>query len=296
MTRIAVIGSGGQLGTDVVRVLTAAGGYDVTPLDHAHIECTDRRGVRQVLGALRPEVVVNCAGYVRVDDCEDHAEEAFRVNAAGALYVARACEDLGAVCAYVSTDYVFDGALGRPYTEEDAPRPINVYGESKLAGEHLVRQASTRWLIVRVAGLYGAAGASGKGGNFVEAILAKAARGEPLRVVTDIRMSPVYARDAACAMEALIRHGALGVVHVANAGHCSWYEFARQVLALTGTRARVEAIPSDAYPAKARRPPNSSLASVRSSEARAAWERSWQDALRAYLAEKGHIMMSVEGG
>jgi len=288
--RVAVVGSAGQLGTEVIRALTEAGAYEVTPLDHTRIECTDRVGVEDVLRASRPDVVVNCAGYVRVDDCEDQAETAFRINACGGFYIARACETIGAACVYVSTDYVFDGELGRSYTEDDAPRPINVYGESKLAGEDLVRQASTRWLVVRLASLYGAAGARGKGGNFIETILAKAARGDTLRVVADIRMSPMYAVDAARALEALIRQRADGVVHVANAGHCSWYEFARQILELAQVPARLEPIRSAEYPAKARRPRDSSLASVRR-ETSGSWGRPWQEALRAYLIEKGHLVL-----
>jgi dTDP-4-dehydrorhamnose reductase len=261
MRRVAVIGSTGQLGTDVVQVLTAAGAYEVYPLSRGQIECTDLASVRQALTAVELSVVINCAAFVRVDECDMRPEEAFRVNAIGALVVARACAGLDALCAYISTDYVFDGQKGEPYTEHDPPGPINVDGTSKLAGEYLVQQACPRWLIVRVASLFGKAGAWRKGGNFVETILSKARAGEPLKVVDDIRMSPTYTVDAARALEWLIRHGATGLFHLANAGACSWYEFARKALDLVHPNARLERLSTAEYPSQARRPKNSSLQS-----------------------------------
>jgi dTDP-4-dehydrorhamnose reductase len=288
MRRVAVIGSTGQLGTDVVQVLTEAGAYQVYPLSHREIECTDLVSVRQALTAVGPGVVINCAAFVRVDECETRPEEAFRVNAIGALVVARACAGLDALCVYISTDYVFDGEKGEPYTEHDPPCPINVYGTSKLAGEYLVQQACPRWLIVRVASLFGKAGARGKGGNFVETVLRKAWAGEPLKVVDDIRMSPTYTVDAARALEWLIRQGATGLFHLANAGACSWYEFAHKALDLANPNARLERLSTAAYPSQARRPKNSSLRSsrIRSPENRV---RSWDEALGDYLRAKGHL-------
>ena len=202
--RVAVIGSAGQFGTDLVDILRR-GNYEVFGLRHREIECSDPISIEKALKTVRPEVVVNCAAFVRVDDAEGRPEDAFRVNAVGALNVARACAWLDALCVYVSTDFVFDGTKGAPYTETDAPHPINVYGVSKLAGEYLVQANCPRWLIARMASLFGRAGSSGKGGNWVETILAKAKAGEPLRLIDDIRMSPTYTRDAAQALERLLR-------------------------------------------------------------------------------------------
>lgn len=287
--RVAVIGSTGQLGTDLVKRFERTGAYTVAALSHADIECADPESVGRELRRLHPDVVVNTAAYVRVDESEDHPEDAFRVNAYGALHIARTCADLDALCVYVSTDYVFGGEKDEPYTEDDVPFPINVYGVSKLAGEYLTRQASNRWLIVRLAGLFGKSGARGKGGNFVEAVLDKARGGEALRVVGDVHMSPTYTVDAAVAMERLVHSRAMGVYHVTNEGACTWYEFARCVLELAGIDGGIEPITSAQYSAKARRPRNSSLSLRKLSADLEERPRRWEDALRAYLAERGHI-------
>jgi dTDP-4-dehydrorhamnose reductase len=283
--RIAIIGSTGQLGTDLVEVLRQDDTFDVMPLRHGECDCTRPDQLREVLRKLHPDTVINCAAYVRVDDCEDQPDEAFRVNAIGALNVARACAEIDALCVYVSTDYVFDGAKATPYVESDPACPVNVYGASKLAGEHLVRQAAPRWLIVRVASLFGKSGARGKGGNFVETILGRAKAGEPLTIVNDVRMSPTYTRDAATALVGLVEAGTEGIVHLSNDGACTWYEFAKQILDLTGVRGSIDPVSSKEYPRPARRPNNSALQGDRSPVRL----RTWQQALIAYLIEKGHL-------
>ena len=289
MTRVAVIGRMGQLGTDLANVLVEAGSYEVFGLSHQEIECTDPASVEKTLKTVRPDVVVNCAAFVRVDDSEDRADETFRVNSLGALNVARACAEIDALCVYISTDYVFDGEKGSPYTESDTPHPINVYGVSKLGGEYLVQEACPRWLIARMASLFGKAGSSGKGGNFVETILAKAKTGESLRLVDDIRMSPTYTRDAAQALERLLRERALGLFHVVNAGNCTWYEFACKVLEVVDLQHRIEPISALEYPMKARRPKDSSLASTKLNPSLKECLRPWREALKTYLREKGYF-------
>lgn len=282
MRRAAVIGATGQLGQAVVRALEGGEEWAVWSLSHEDVECTDPNSVRRAITSLRPEVVVHCAAFVRVDDCEEQPDRAFEVNALGALHVARACREVGARCVYISTDYVFDGSKSEPYTEEDPPNPINVYGASKLAGEHLVRQTCPDALVVRVASLFGGSGARGKGTNFVLTVLDRARRGEPLRVVDDVRMSPTYTVDAAHAVVELIRRGERGIFHVVNGGSCTWYEFARRILAVVGLEAPVEPVSRDAYPARARRPANSALSTEALRELGIRM-RSWQQALEAYL-------------
>jgi dTDP-4-dehydrorhamnose reductase len=287
--RAAIIGGTGQLGTDLVEVLRQTGRYQVLALSHSEIECTEPDSVRTVLTKLHPEVVINCAAFVRVDECEDRVEEAFRVNALGAFHVAKICSELNALCVYVSTDYVFDGTKGESYTEDDPPFPINVYGTSKLVGEYLVSQSCPKWFIARMASLFGKAGARGKGGNFVETILAKARSGESLRVVDDISMSPTYTYDAAWGLEQLIRQEVTGLFHVTNDGFCSWYEFARTALKLARIETNLQPVSSSDHSTKARRPRNSSLKSIRIAENPL---RSWEEALEAYLVEKGYIIKS----
>ena len=283
--RVAVIGSRGQLGNDLVEALQNHEDFEAISLTREQADCTDAASVRRALLQVRPQIVVNCAAFVRVDECEDRPQQAFEVNALGALNAARACAEADSLCVYVSTDYVFDGSKTKPYNESDSTCPINVYGVSKLAGEFLVRQSAPHWLIVRAASLFGRTGARGKGGNFVETILAKAKAGEPLRIVNDVRMSPTYTRDAASALVGLIEADVGGVVHLSNDGACTWYEFAKQILDLMGLCAAIDPVSSKEYPTRARRPKNSALLSERS----LVKLRSWQDALKAYLVEKGHI-------
>jgi dTDP-4-dehydrorhamnose reductase len=283
--RVAVIGSGGQLGSDLVAEFRRHETFEVIPLTRAQVDCTDIESVRKVVLQLRPPIVVNCAAFVRVDECEDQPQQAFAVNALGALHVARACAEAGSVCVYISTDYVFDGCKAGPYSESDSTCPVNVYGASKLAGEILVRQTVSHWLIVRAASLFGRTGARAKGGNFVDTILAKAKAGEPLRIVNDMRMSPTYTRDAATALVGLLDAGADGLVHLTNEGACTWYEFAEQILDFVGSRVCIDPVSSEEYPTPARRPKNSVLRSERS----LIKLRSWKDALKDYLIDKGHV-------
>jgi dTDP-4-dehydrorhamnose reductase len=289
MARVAVIGSTGQLGHDVVEALRGTNRFEVVALDHHRIECTELDSVRAALLPLKARAVINCAAFVRVDDCESQAREAFAVNALGALYVARAAAESGAKCVYIGTDYVFDGAKESPYLESDVTVPINVYGASKLAGEHLVRQTTPDWLIVRVASLFGKTGARGKGGNFIETILAKARKGEPLKVVDDILISPTYGRDAAQVIAQLVAADVRGIVHAANSGVCTWYEFAKTALELCQLTAPIEAVPSSQFPTPARRAKNSALVSARLLQEFGITMPHWRDAMRAYLIEKGHL-------
>lgn len=288
--KTAVIGSAGQLGTDLCRAFSDAA-HHVIPLSHDSVEVTDQYSVRKALWHYRPDIVVNCAAYVQVDRAEDDVETVFRVNAIGALNVARACAELGALCIYISTDYVFDGEKGGPYTEDDTPRPINVYGTSKLAGEYLVRKACPTSVIVRVASLFGKSGARGKGSSFIETILAKARAGECLKVVSDIHISPTYSRDAAVAIVKLAKQDSPSVVHVANstAGGCTWYLLARRATELCRLDATIEPVSADTYPSRAARPRNSALNGRRVAELLGHPLPDWEDALKRYLEEKGHL-------
>ena len=283
--RIIVVGASGQLGTDLVEVLHQDGKFEVMPLSHAECDCTDEKNVAQVIGSLHPDAVMNCAAYVRVDDCEEHASEAFNVNAIGALNVARVCAAVNALCVYISTDYVFDGSKATPYTESDLPNPINIYGASKLAGEYLTRQAAPRWLIVRTASLFGKTGARGKGGNFVETIIKKAKAHDPIKVVNNITMSPTYSRDAANVLASLLRNRATGLFHIANEGTCTWYEFAKAISEFAELSNVINPVSSDEFLSRARRPKNSALIT----EGWGLELRPWKDALKAYLVEKGHL-------
>ena len=287
--RVLVIGLG-QLGSDVLRVARARG-LDARGLDHQALDVTDRDATARAVREAAPEVVVNCASFTNVEAAEDEPASAFAVNATGALHVARAARAAGARVAHVSTDYVFDGSKGAPYVEADTPAPPNVYGASKLAGEHATLVAAPDALVARTSSLFGVAGARGKGGNFVETILRNARGKGELRVVADQLMTPTYVLDAADALLRLaVDHRASGIVHVTNGGApASWHALASEAVRLSGLDVAVHAVPASAWPTKARRPANSALATGKLASLLGAPLRPWPAALEAYLKEKGHL-------
>jgi dTDP-4-dehydrorhamnose reductase len=287
--RVAVIGSTGQLGSDLVQVLTETGRYAITQLAHLDLDITQRSAVMEVIGSGSFDAVVNCAAFTRVEDCEDCPGDALRVNAQGAFEVARACAASNALCVHISTDYVFSGDQGASYAEDDVPGPVNVYGASKLAGEFLVYQAAQKWLILRISSVFGKNGSRGKGGNFVETIIAKARSGASVQVVNDIWMTPSYTMDTAGIIEDLIRTGASGLFHASNTGRCTWFEFASEAIRMIGLPIRLDPVSAASYPTKARRPQDSSLINRRLAKILGRSVRPWQDALRAYLVEKRYL-------
>ncbi len=254
--RALVVGSGGQLGRELVALL----GADVVWAgDRAEIDVTDGGAVAALVSRVRPDTVFNAAAWNRVDVAESEPGAAFAVNASGPYFLARVARDAGALLVHYSTDYVFDGTASRPYREEDVPHPLGVYGASKLAGEHLVAAAGGEHLVVRTSGVLGRGGSEQKGGSFVERIVAQARAGERLRVVADQVFSPTNAADLAAASIALVRAGARGLVHVTNAGSCTWHELAVAALAVAGLDAPVERIATADLRLPARRPPYSVL-------------------------------------
>jgi len=293
--RIHVIGAGGQVGTEVMKAAAAAH-CDALAIEHAEMDVTDREAVDRRLSSLeRGDVVVDTAAFHRTDECEDQPERAFAVNAVGAAHVAAAARRREAIVMYLSSDYVFDGAKRAPYVESDVPGPINVYGVSKLAGEMLVAQTDPRSYLIRISSVFGPAGSSGKGGNFVEAMLAKARRGEQISVVDDLVMAPTSAVDASALMVALaMRRAPFGVYHLSNAGACSWCEFAAAIFEDAGLDVRPTPTVSDPATTRAKRPAYSVLASERL-DAVGLHARPWRDGLRDYLIAKGHIARVASG-
>jgi dTDP-4-dehydrorhamnose reductase len=255
------------------------------PLAHRDLDVTNP-GSLKILNELKPDVVINTAAYVRVDDAEVELEEAFRVNAIGALNVAKVCDEVKAINVYISTDYVFDGTKKEPYTEDDAPNPINVYGLSKYTGELFSRNYCKNYYVIRVSSLYGRAGSSGKGGNFVEFMIQKARNGEEMRVVDDQFMSPTTTKDVAEMLKLfLAKKPAFGVYHMVNEGWCSWYEFTEEIFKILGRGVHVTPIASSELKRLARRPRFSALENTQL-EKLGIRMRTWREALRDYLHER----------
>jgi dTDP-4-dehydrorhamnose reductase len=283
--KILIIGADGQLGTDLCRVIPKAEQVLLTLKD---IDITKKETL-SIIKKHAPEVVINTAAYHRVDDCEDHEDPAFAVNAIGVKHLAEACLEIDAAMVHVSTDYVFDGEKKEPYVETDAPSPRSVYGISKLAGELCVKYILKKYFIVRSAGLYGAAGCMGKGGsNFVDNIIRRAETQPELKVVTDEVLSPTYTLDLAGKIYELAQTGYYGLYHIVNHGGTSWYDFTVKIFELMGRKVEVTPTTSSEYKTKARRPHYSVLRNAKLEQLGRDDLRSWEDALRAYLAEKGY--------
>jgi dTDP-4-dehydrorhamnose reductase len=284
--RVLLLGARSQLGHDIARTWSDVA---LTPLGHDACDVAAPDAVRAAIDASQPDLVVNLAASHRVDDVERDPEEALRVNAYGAWCVARAAADAGAAVMWVSTDYVFSGDAGRPYVERDAVGPVNAYGASKAAGERLLALANPRHYIVRSSGLFGVAGASGKGGNFVETMLRLAREGKPLRVVHDQVLGPTSTRELAETMATVARSQSYGLYHITNEGAMSWHDFAALTFRLCHVAADLEPTTSEAFGAPARRPAFSVLANTRLPSIGAAPLPPIEAALRDYLVEKGHI-------
>lgn len=285
--KVAIIGANGQLGFDLVRAFTTE--HETVPLTHDDIDITDFKLSDKVLKNMQPEAVINCAAYIRVDDAEDCADKAFAVNALGARNIAKICKDMDSILVHISTDYVFDGRKTKPYIEEDIPNPLNVYGNSKLAGEYFVRNILERHYIIRSSSLFGVAGASGKGSNFVETMIKKANNNEEIKVVDDMIMSPTYTKDAACMIKTiLIKKLPYGIYHVANSGKCSWYEFAKTIFETIGMKANLSRTKTDILQSNARRPMFSPLANAKIKKYGLEM-KSWDAALKSYFLDKGYL-------
>jgi dTDP-4-dehydrorhamnose reductase len=279
--RVAVIGASGQLGSDLVEALRQPGFECLTP-SHAELDVCDHAHTASILKALQPSVIVNLTAFHKVEACEADPERAFAVNCHAVHRLAEVAESLEALLVHISTDYVFGGEQMTPYAEESLPLPRQVYGVSKLAGEHLVRHQSPRHLVIRSSGLYGKRGSSGKGGNFVETMLERGRQG-PVKVVTDQVLSPTSTRDLSEMIVRLIRADVSGLVHVTNSGSCSWYEFAREIFAISGNPVEVIPVATHMMPSSVVRPRYSVLDNKRLRDEGFPALRPWQNAVASYL-------------
>lgn len=286
MKRIVLLGANGQLGTDIRRVFRDAPAK-LVPLGRTDIDVEQTGRIGELLRGIGPyDALVNCTSYHKTDECEDYAAKAFAVNALAPREMAKACFDAGAALIHITTDYVFDGRKRTPYREEDATAPLNAYGVSKAAGEHFVAAHHDKFFILRVSSLFGTAGASGKGGNFVETMLRLAAGGAPLRVVNDQIMSPTHTRDIAETIRTLLLEGVndYGIYHCSGEGECSWHDFAAEIFRQRGVEADLRPVAASEFPTKARRPAysvldNGKLARIRPMPP-------WRESLRDYFRLK----------
>ena len=281
--RILITGARGQLGRDLQRSLSD---HELIPCTHDELDVTEKHRVYALLKEHGPDVVINTAAYHRVDECESHPGETFAVNAVGPWHLATACRMHGAKLVHISTNFVFDGRADRPYTEDDLPGPLNVYGTAKLSGEHLVRSNWDRHFIVRTTGLFGHSVGSGKGSNFIETMIRIGMERREVVVVSDQVMSPTSTEDLAGALGELIESEAYGTYHVTSGGACSYFDFARTIFRKTGIDTVVRPTSTEAYGAPAARPLYTVLDNGRILSLGIAEMPSWEDALDGYLAQR----------
>jgi dTDP-4-dehydrorhamnose reductase len=280
--KVAVIGSNGQLGSDVVRAF-AANRDEVLPWSHADIEIENVDSVAAAVRASRPDFIVNTAAMHHVEKCEAEPETAFATNAIGPRNLALVGREHGVALLHVSTDYVFDGSKKAPYEEHDLPRPLNVYGNSKLAGEQFVLSSMERSFVVRTSGLYGRNACRGKGGlNFVELMLKLSKERDELRVVDSEVVTPTSTAELARQIVRLSRSECYGLYHATAEGSCSWYEFAKAILAIANSKTAVKVAAPGEFPAKVPRPSYSVLENRALKEHGLNVFASWQQGLQAY--------------
>lgn len=226
--KIAIIGANGQLGSDLSD-LAAKAGHEITKLTHADISVEDIDLVHKALASIKPTYILNTAAYLNVPLCEENPLESYAVNSIGALNVSRVAADLGSIHVYYSTNYVFDGAKGKPYIEIDRPNPLNVYATTKLAGEYHTLAANDKNLVLRVSGVYGKVPCRAKGSNFVTTMIRLAAEKNEVRVIADEVLTPTSSVAIAHGTLDLLKMGAGGLFHVTSEGECSWYDFAKVI-------------------------------------------------------------------
>jgi dTDP-4-dehydrorhamnose reductase len=277
--KIFLTGKQGMLAQAIAEVLAPR--HEITAASHAELDITDRGAASRAIEAARPDVVLNAAAFTDVDACESQPELAMRVNGEGPGNLAETCRKLSIPFMQFSTDYVFDGEKSEPYAEHDEPRPLSVYGKSKLEGERRVARVLNRYWIVRVCGVFGPYRK-----NFVSLIVELGRKGGPLRIVRDQRLAPTYTFDAALGIEQILLRGGPGVYHLTNQGFTSRVDFARGILRETGF-ANVEVIPISAEETRrpAPRPKNSQLENARLKREGIALLPPWPDAVRRYLRQ-----------
>jgi dTDP-4-dehydrorhamnose reductase len=274
---ILIVGARGMLGRALAETLS--GRAALTLWDIEELDITNARRVRRDIGILAPREVINCAAWTDVDGCEKNPEQAMVINGVAPGHLAAACAAVNARLTHISSDYVFDGRIDRDYREDDAVSPLSAYGRSKLAGEEAVRAAGGRALILRSQWLYGQGGK-----NFVDTIARMAKEKDRLTVVSDQIGRPTWSRELAAGIAALLDTPAVGTWHLAAGGEpCSWYEFAREIVAALGIGTPVDPVSTAAYPRPAKRPARSALDCSRIAREWGIKLTDWRAAVRRYL-------------
>jgi dTDP-4-dehydrorhamnose reductase len=260
--KVIVFGKGGQLGRELVRVFTDRG-HQVTAFDRREVDVADWPVVERAIATGNPDVVLNATAYNMVDVAEKEPEAAFSGNALAVRNLALACRQSDARLVHFSTDYVFDGTLGRPYVEEDATHPLGAYAVSKLAGELYAQAYLDDPLIIRTSGVFGPGGLHTARGNFVEVMLRLANSAQPIRVVKDFVATPTYAPELALRTASLIDRNLTGVFHVGGGTPISWFDYAKLIFEVAGLSPEIKPSTESEHRTLARRPKYSALSNAK---------------------------------
>lgn len=283
--RILLIGRTGQLGSDLLR---NGGCHEIVAPERSELDITRVGDIAAAIDRHRPALVINCAAFHNVPLCEEEPEQAFRTNCIAVRDLASACATANIRLITFSSDYIFGGDKRVPYAEDDLPSPLQVYGITRLAGEHAAMAVAPRHaMVVRTCGLYGRSGARSKGGNFVDGRVADGRAGKTIEMAAEQVVAPTSTHDLSRAVLALAEHGAAkpGIYHLVNEGQCSWYELTRAIVDILALPAKVVPVDRGGMTGAMRRPLYSVLANKRA-RALGIVLRPWREALAAYLQEK----------
>lgn len=286
MNKILVIGSTGQLGSELV-IQFRKKGYEVFPMTHIDLDITDLDGIRNKISELKPNIIINASVYHVVPDCETYPVQAFLVNATALKYLADLCQEFNIHLVHYSTDYVFDGKKGSQYLENDAVSPVQVYGMTKYIGEQFCLNYHSKSTVIRTSGVYGGKeGSKAKKGNFILTIQNQIKNKETLEVASEQIVSPTYAVDLAKATQQLLeKANNLGIFHLVNEGYCSWAEFAAEIAFLNKNKIKIIPVDRGGGYVHPKRPLFSALSNIKAKNMGIILPH-WKDALKRYLKEE----------
>ena len=285
MNNILVTGSTGQLGSDVVKELLKRGYSTLSP-NRSELNLCSEDNIRNYILNSNCEAIVHCAAYTQVDKAEDEKDLCIKINATATKHIVKCAKILDIPMIYISTDYVFDGTKDGEYTENDETNPINIYGESKLAGEKYVQEILDKYYIVRTSWVFNI-----NGKNFIETMLRLSKANNQLSIVNDQIGSPTYTKDLSRLLVDMLETSKYGLYHATNEGYCSWYEFANTIFKLANVNIDIKAINSNEYASRAKRPMNSKLSKDKLIEYGFKPLPHWEDALKDYLIRRGDLLI-----
>jgi dTDP-4-dehydrorhamnose reductase len=285
--KIIILGAKGQLGREFEEYLKEKA--EIHSFSHSELDVLNQELVIKKFQEIKPDVVINCSAYTKVDKAEEDKEECIRVNAEGAKNVSYASYKVGAKVIYFSTDYVFDGEKGSSYTELDSPNPLSTYGRSKLLGEIYTKDHNPNFLILRISWLYGIYGR-----NFVKTIINKAKKEKELRIVNDQIGSPTYTLDVVKQTWKLIQMDKVGLYHSANQGETTWYEFTKRIIEKLNLNVKIYPIKTEEYPVLAQRPKYSALDNYLLKLGGINMMGDWESALSKFLTSYSSLL--IKGG